>query len=149
VLSIPIDRQPPTAGPTPTETPPPPYPAPQLLSPADGAAFDAAEDTVTLQWATVDVLRENEVYFVTVVDVTCNCAHELRVTTTSNRLIIPTDLRPAEPVPHSFRWTVVVARQTGTNSRGEAIYEPAGATSVERVFSWTGGGPLPTPTATP
>jgi LysM repeat protein len=148
VLIIPIDRQPATAGPTPTETPPPPYPAPQLLSPADGAAF-AASDEVTLQWATVDILRENEAYFVTLVDVTCNCAPPLRVTTQSNRLIIPVDLRPTESLPHVFRWSVVVARQTGTDTRGQAIYEPAGATSAERTFVWTGGSNLPTETATP
>jgi LysM repeat protein len=149
VLIIPVDQRPATAGPTPTETPPAPYAAPQLLSPADGAAFTATDGEVTLQWATVDILRENEVYFITVVDATCNCARELRVTTTANRLIVPVDLRPAEPLPHVFRWTVVVARQTGVDSRGQAIFEPAGATSLERTFTWTGGGPLPSPTATP
>jgi LysM repeat protein len=149
VLIIPVDQRPPTPGPTPTETPPPPYAAPQLLSPADGAAFTADDPEVTLQWATVAILRENEAYFVTVVDVTCNCARELRVTTISNRLIIPLDLRPEEPVPHVFRWTVVAARQTGTDSQGQPLYEPAGETSAARTFTWAGGGSPVALTATP
>jgi LysM repeat protein len=149
ILVIPIDRPRPTSGPTPTTTAPAPYAAPQLLSPADGAAFTAAEQEITLQWATVDILREGEVYFVTVVDVTCNCARELRLTTASNRLIIPADLRPEEPLPHVFRWSVVTARQTGTNAQGDPIYEPAGATSHERTFTWTGGPPGGAPGATP
>ena len=148
-LIIPIDRPVPTVGPTPTETPPPPYPAPHLLSPADGASFTVDDSAVPLQWATVDILRPNEVYFVTVVDVTCNCARELRVTTNSNRLNIPVDMRPLEAMPHVFKWTVVTARQTGADARGQPIYEPAGATSDSRTFTWVGPGAPPTPSPTP
>lgn len=147
-LIIPVDRPQPTAGPTPTETPPPSYAAPRLLSPADGAAFTAADQDVTLQWATVEILRENEVYFVTALDVTCNCARELRVTTQSNRLIIPIDMRPLEALPHVYKWTVVTARQTGVDARGQPIYEPAGATSDARTFTWTGSSEA-APTASP
>jgi LysM repeat protein len=149
VLIIPIEAQVATAGPTPTGTAPPPYAAPQLLSPADGAAFFAADDTVTLQWATVDILRENERYFVTVEDVTCNCALRQTFTTESNRLILPTDFRPTDNLPHVFRWTVVVARQTGVDAQGNEIYEPAGETSLQRTFSWTGGPAPASATPTP
>jgi LysM repeat protein len=151
ILIIPVDRPLPTVGPTPTGTAPPPYAAPQLLSPADGAAFVTSDENITLQWATVDILREDEVYFVTVVDVTCNCARELHVPTASNRLIVPPDLRPDEALPHVFRWTVVTARRTGTDANGQPIYEPAGATSDARTFTWIGGPqsaapPSPSPT---
>src|SRR4029453_13901125 len=55
-------------GPTPTATLPPPYQAPNLLLPADGAAFTLANDVVTLQWASIGNLRENEAYQVTIED---------------------------------------------------------------------------------
>jgi LysM repeat protein len=148
VLSVPLDRPPATVGPTPTNTPPPPYPAPQLLSPANGSAVSPVEQTVVLQWAAVDVLKEGEVYLVSVEDVTCSCAKKLTDVTTQTRYIVKPDLKPVEAQPHIFRWTIVTARQNGTRADGTAIYEPAGATSEERTFTWTGIG-APNPTATP
>jgi hypothetical protein len=65
-LIIPLCERKPTAGPTPTATPAPPYPAPNLLLPRSGAAFNAATNAITLQWASVADLRENELYRVTV-----------------------------------------------------------------------------------
>jgi hypothetical protein len=97
----------------------------------------------------VDILQEGEVYWVQIVDVTCDCARELGVPTTENRLIVPADLRPDEATPHVFRWSVVIARKTGVDSRGQDIYEPAGATSDERTFTWFGGGSPPTASPTP
>lgn len=69
-LLIPLCKRAATPGPTPTATIPPPYPAPNLLLPADGAAFTLANDVVTLQWASVGVLRDGEAYQITVEDVT-------------------------------------------------------------------------------
>jgi hypothetical protein len=40
--------------------------------------------------------------------------------------------------PHVIRWTVVTVRQTGTDNDGNPIWEPAGAVSDPRVFTWTG-----------
>ena len=60
-LVIPLCRKFATPGPTPTATPPPPYAAPNLLLPSNGAPFTIADDTVTLQWASVGSLQENEV----------------------------------------------------------------------------------------
>lgn len=147
VLTIPLDRQPPTAGPSPTATPLPPYPAPVLLSPPDGAAISAVEQTVVLQWSAVDILQQGEAYLVTVEDLTCNCARRKVDVTTTTRYIINVEMKPAEAMPHIFKWTVVTVRQTGTTGKGDPIYEPAGATSEERTFTWTGIG-VPT-TATP
>ncbi|HET7142419.1 MAG TPA: LysM peptidoglycan-binding domain-containing protein, partial [Anaerolineales bacterium] len=71
-LLIPLCMRAATPGPTPTATIPPPYPAPNLLLPADGAAFTLANDVVTLQWASVGTLRDGEAYQITVEDVTAD-----------------------------------------------------------------------------
>jgi LysM repeat protein len=153
VLTIPLDRPPATAGPSPTATGLPPYPAPALLSPPNGAAVSPVEQTVVLQWAAVDVLQEGESYLVTVEDLTCNCAKRLQEPVNQTRYIVNVEMKPAEAAPHIFRWTVVTVRQTGTTTDGKPIYEPAGATSEERTFTWTGIGlpttPTPGPTTSP
>ena len=147
VLTIPLDRPVPTTGPTPTNTPLPPYPAPNLLSPPNGSAVSPVEQTVVLQWAAVDVLKEGEAYLVTVEDVTCNCAKRLQEVVTQTRFIVNVEMKPAEAAPHIFEWAVVTVRQSGTKEDGTPIYEPAGATSEKRTFTWTGIG-IPA-TATP
>jgi len=145
-LSIPLDMPVPTAGPTPTETSLPPYAAPRLLNPPDGAAISSVEQTVSLQWTSVATLRENEVYLISVEDVTQNGSQRISVTTLTTRYIVAVDMKPYEAVPHVFRWTVVTARQTGVTDDGRPMYQPAGATSVERTFTWTGiGVPLEKP----
>ena len=146
ILVIPDDVPAPTAGPTPTATALPPYSAPRLLNPPDGAAISSVEQTVTLQWASVGLLQDNETYLVTVEDVTANSARRVQVTTLTTRYIVGVELKPFEAVPHVFKWTIVAARQVGTTDEGEPIYEPAGATSLERTFTWTGIGIVPTPT---
>lgn len=148
-LTIPLYAVPPTAGPSPTATPLPPYPAPGLLSPPNGAAISPVEQTVVLQWAAVDVLKEGEQYLVTIEDVTCNCAKKKVDVTTQTRYIVNVEMKPAEAAPHIFRWSVVTVRQTGTTEKGDPIYEPAGATSEDRTFTWTGIGVPTTATPTP
>ena len=146
VLTIPLDKPVPTAGPSPTATPLPPYPAPVLLNPPNGVAVSAVDQTVVLQWTAVDILQEGEAYLVSVEDVTCNCAKVKKEVTTATRYIVGVELKPAEDKPHIFRWSVVTVRRTGTNDKGEPVYEAAGATSEERTFAWQGiGGPAPTP----
>jgi len=149
VLTIPLDRVPPTAGPSPTATPLPPYPAPNLLSPPNGAAVSPVEQTVVLQWAAVDVLKEGEAYLVTIEDLTCNCAKRVLKTTTETRFIVTVEMKPPEAAPHIFKWTVVTVRQTGVTDKGDPIFEPAGATSAERTFTWTGIGLPTTATVSP
>ena len=136
VLIIPLERAV-TPGPSPTPTPYPPYPAPSQLVPADGQTFGAA-DTISLQWASLGVLREGEAYYVTVEDVTCNCGAVRRFATTETKLIVPAELQPAEARPHVFRWSVVAVRASGTTPAGEPKYDLAGAASPNRVFAWTG-----------
>jgi hypothetical protein len=122
-----------------------------LLSPPTGAAISSVEQNVVLQWATVDVLKQGEAYMVTLEDVTCNCAKRKQEVTTTTRYIVNIDMKPTEANPHVFKWNVVTVRRTGTTQKGDPIYQPAGATSEERTFSWTGSGAVaaPTPTKAP
>ncbi|MBS60384.1 MAG: hypothetical protein CL606_03630 [Anaerolineaceae bacterium] len=143
-LTVPVDMPLPTSGPTPTETSLPPYPAPNLLNPADGQAISYIEQTVSLQWTSIVNLREDEVYLVTVQDVTSNRPKRIEDSTVSTRYIINVDMKPAEAAPHVYKWSVVTARQTGVSSDGRPLYQPAGAASEERTFTWTGIGALPT-----
>lgn len=145
-LVIPLCAKPTPQGPTPTPTSPPPYAAPNLLLPADGATFTLADETITLQWATVGTMRENEAYAITVEDVTEGLGRKLVAYVTETKYIIPTNFRPSDTSPHIYRWWVVSVRQTGTNEDGSPIWEPAGSASPQRVFSWTGtGGGTPAP----
>ncbi len=149
LLVIPLCERTINTGPTATATVPPPYPAPNLLLPQDGAAFDLNSDTVTLQWASVGDLRESEFYHVTVLDVTEGTGtRRIDDYVKDTKYIVPTSMRPAETTAHILRWWVRPVRQVGSNARGEPIYERAGEVSAERDFSWAGaptGATTPTP----
>jgi hypothetical protein len=128
----------PLAGPTPTVTQPPPYPAPNLLTPRDGEAFLAGAN-VSLQWATVGTLRPGEFYQVTIEDVTCNCARVLREAVLDTKFIVPASFAPQDSSPHIYRWSVITVRQRPGSETGQPGYDPAGASSGERSFVWSGG----------
>lgn len=145
-LVIPLCMRAATPGPSPTPTPPPPYGAPSLLLPLDGAAFSLADNAVTLQWASVGTLRDNERYQVTVEDVTAGTGRKLTDYATDTKFIVPASFRPQDGLPHVMRWWVVTVRQTGTDDRGNPIWSVAGAASTPRVFTWTGTAIIPTPT---
>ncbi|MDD5370199.1 MAG: LysM peptidoglycan-binding domain-containing protein [Anaerolineaceae bacterium] len=153
-LVIPLcDRQLPNA-PTPTPTLPPPYPAANLLLPADGAPFTLANETVTLQWATVGELRANEAYAVTIKDITDGTGRNLVEYVTDTKFIVPATFRPTDSQPHVMRWMVVSVRQAGTTKENLPIWEPAGAVSAWRDFTWSGVAPAAgstplSPTSTP
>jgi LysM repeat protein len=147
-LVIPLCFRNPTPGPSPTPTSPPPYPAPNLLLPVDGAAFTLADDTVTLQWAAVAQLRENEFYQVVIEDVTEGSGtRRLSAYVTNTNWTVPVSFRPTGTVPHILRWWVTTVRQTGTNDAGNPLYASAGANSARRDFTWSASavGPTPTP----
>jgi len=144
VLRIPVEKAV-TPGPTPTPSPPPPYPAPNQLLPNDGQWFRVEDTTVTLQWTTVGELRPGEFYYVVVEDVTCQCAHVLEQTPTETKFIIPADFRPTDGSVHTYRWRVATVRQRNFAESGPPVYDSAGATSPDRIFSWTGSGPTPAP----
>lgn len=144
-IVIPLCERFATPGPTPTPTLPPPYPAPNLLLPADGAAFTLANDVVTLQWASVGTLRDNERYQVIIEDVTTG---ELRITdyVTDTKYIVPTSFRPNDNLAHLIRWWVTTVRQNGVDEQGQAVWVSAGAVSDKRAFTWVGVAVQRTPT---
>jgi hypothetical protein len=144
VLDIPLCRRNATPGPTPTPTPPPPYPPVNLLLPPDGAPFSVVDDTVTLQWASVGTLRENEAYAVTIEDITEGQGKKLVDYVDDTKFIVPESYRPNDSIPHVLRWWVQPVRQTGTDDDGNPIYDSAGAPSEMRVFTWHGGGTVQT-----
>ena len=148
-LLIPLCERFATPGPTPTATLPPPYQAPNLLLPADGAAFTLANDVVTLQWASIGTLRENEAYQVTVVDVTEGQARCLVEYVTDTKFIVQSSCRPNDNLPHVIRWWVTTVRQNGLDEQGQPVYESAGASSEKRDFSWVGVAVEGAPTANP
>lgn len=137
-LLIPLCMRAATPGPTPTATIPPPYPAPNLLLPADGAAFTLANDVVTLQWASVGALRDGEAYQITVEDVTAAQTRRLTDYVTDTKYIVPTSFRPKDNVAHVLRWWVTPVRQAGVDDQGQPIWVASGAVSDKRVFTWVG-----------
>jgi len=137
-LILPLCQRRPTPGPTPTATLPPPYAAPSLLLPADGAVYTANNDTVTLQWAAVGVLRQNELYAITVEDLTDGTGRKITDYTTSTKYNVPISFRPLSDTPHILRWSIQPVRQTGQDKDGKTTYSKAGEVSPFRVFSWWG-----------
>lgn len=144
-LLIPLCERRGTPGPTPTFTPPPPYPPPNLLLPQDGAPFTLADQTITLQWASIGVLRENEAYQVNIVDITEGGDRKLVDYVIDTKYIVPTSFRPTDSRPHVIRWWVTTVRQVGTDENGNPIWVPAGANSEQRVFTWSGVAGTPAP----
>jgi len=145
-LIIPLCMRAATPGPSPTPTTPPPYPAPNLLLPADGDTFTLATDTVTLQWASVGALRDNERYQVTIVVVTGGTGRKLTQNVSDTKFIVPVTFRPQENSTFIMRWWVVAVRQSGTDDQGNPIWSTAGSASTMRDFGWSGAGPVATPT---
>ncbi len=144
-LVIPLCRRNATPGPSPTPTMPPPYSAVPLLLPPDGAAFSIAEPVISLQWASVGSLREKEAYAVTIEDLTEGEGRKMVEYVTDTKFIVPSSFLSNESVPHVFRWWIVPVRQMGTDTDGNPIWEPAGAVSLPRVFTWFGVAPASTP----
>jgi LysM repeat protein/ribosomal protein L40E len=145
-IQIPLCARAATAGPTPTATIPPPYPAPNLLLPSDGSAFTLANDVVTLQWASIGTLLENEAYQVIVEDVTAGQARRIVDYVTDTKYIVPTTFRPKDNVAHVMRWWVMPVRQNGSDEQGEPVWDKAGAASDKRDFTWVGAAVVATPT---
>jgi LysM repeat protein len=145
-LKIPLCARAATPGPTPTATLPPPYAAANLLLPADGAAFTLAHDVVTLQWASIGALRENEAYQVIVEDVTAGQARRIVDFATDTKFIVPTSFRPNDNLAHVLRWWITPMRQTGSDAQGQPVWTAAGAPSDKRDFTWVGAAVPTTPT---
>jgi LysM repeat protein len=144
-LTIPLCLRSSVAGATVTPSPAPDYPAPELLRPRNGEAFTLENDTVSLQWAAVGELRENEFYLVTVVDVTSGQNSPVTVAVQDTKFLLPATLRPADDVPHIFSWNVVPVVQVGVDEDGNPRYREGGLPSQPSYFTWIGTGPQGTP----
>jgi LysM repeat protein len=146
-LGTPVPSPTPTVDPLATPTPAPPYEAPSLLRPPDGASLVSINSPVVLQWASVDVLRENEWYEVTLFFPDDATTHTFYTRTTAWRVPFDLLMEAAGDVPE-FRWQVVVVREIRDRDGGLA-YEKAGRVSETRVFAWTRPTPTPMPPPTP
>jgi hypothetical protein len=131
-IVIPLWTPTPTSTPTPlptaTFTPGPQYPAPQLLSPADGGLID--EETLLLSWTSTVLLMDDEFY---VVQIEWLNGATTEHWTQSSSLRITREERPENGITH---WTVLIMRQTGTKADGApsgVILAPAGQS---RLFEW-------------
>ena len=147
-IILPLCQRRPTPGPTPTPTLPPPYSAPALLLPADGAVYTANNESVTLQWASVGTLRDNEAYAVTIEDLTDGTGRKITDYTNSTKYNVPVSFRPVSDTPHILRWIIQPVRQNGQNKEGKPVWDTAGAESPSRVFNWWGSQAIQ-PQATP
>jgi len=149
-IIIPLCMRAATPGPSPTSTPPPPYSAPSLLLPGNGAMFTASDSLVTLQWASVASLLDNERYKITIEDLTSEyltgTSRQLEEFVTDTKFIVPVSFRPQDNLPHVMSWWIITVRQTGTDDFGNPIWVQAGTASTPRVFSWSGVGTAPTTT---
>jgi LysM repeat protein len=140
-VGTPVPSPTPTVDPHATPTPVPPYPAPPLLSPANGAIL-VGSDVPVLQWASVSILRNNEWYELTLSQPSGAISATTYTRATAWR--VPPDLLPDATVgTYELLWRVQVMRETRTQS-GKLIYETAGDSSEVRTFTWL----LPTPTST-
>jgi len=106
--------------------------------PVDGSHFDLNDDDVTLQWAAVGALNDNEAYAVTVEDITDGTGRKLVDYVKDTKFIVPAAFRSAEDIPHVYRWWVMPVRQVATDESGSPVWDTAGAVSTRRVFTWTG-----------
>ncbi|OGN78972.1 MAG: hypothetical protein A2X26_00655 [Chloroflexi bacterium GWC2_49_37] len=145
-LDIPLCMRDATPGPSPTPTLPPPYPAPNLLLPANGTAFNLANDVVTLQWASIGNLRSDEAYLVIVEDITEGLGRKLSEYVTDTKFIVPVSFRPQDNQPHAMTWQVVTVRQADTDDQGKTTWSQAGTPSQLRIFIWSGAAPVSSPT---
>lgn len=145
-LIIPLCKQFPTPGPSPTATLPPPYSAANLLLPPDGARFVQPGDVVTLQWAAVGSLLSNEAYEVNIMDFTDGGNRQLIEYVPDTKFTVPMTFQTTDSIPHMYRWWITVVRQNGTDEDGNPVWEPAGTVSTPRVFLWSGAAAAVTPT---
>ncbi len=123
----------PSPTPTPTTTPGPPYPAPHLLSPAEGAVLEGEDAVILLTWTSVGILRENQVYLVELE--TPARTVPVTYTTRGTSWRLPSDLWPTGR-RRTLTWRVTVEQQTSPTSGGPAAWEPLSPPTETHYFEW-------------
>jgi LysM repeat protein len=122
--------------PTPTPTPGLRWPAPQLMTPLEGAKFSSGE--VLLQWLSVGSLALDEVYVVRIVPQGQSRARTLYTTvTTGTSFRVPVEwLKQQARRSSGFSWTVQVARDARAIAGQEAGLLAASPISASKRFEW-------------
>jgi LysM repeat protein len=123
----------PSPTPTPTTTPGPPYPAPDLLSPAEGEVLEGEDAVVLLTWTSVGILRDNQAYLVELKMPAQ--ADPVTYTTQGTSWRLPSDLWPSGR-RRTLSWWVTVVQQSGSTSGGPAAWEPLSPPAEVRHFEW-------------
>lgn len=123
-----------TPVPTPTPTPGTRWPAPQLLSPANGAHFGGG--SVLLQWLSVGLLAPNEVYVVRVMP-EGQARDELTSVTIGTSFRVPQDwLQQQQRRSQRFLWSVQVARDIRAIASQASGLRATSPASSPRAFFW-------------
>jgi LysM repeat protein len=107
-VPVPIPTITPTPTPavrTATPTPTPTFNAPYLITPDDGAHFNA-DQIITLRWGGTGTLAANERYIVHVRDLDTGEEHVATVTETT--YILPGGWQPVDRNRHAFEWVIAV-----------------------------------------
>ena len=145
-VGTPMPSPTPTVDPQATPTPIPLYPAPALLNPPDDMAVVGDDIPVLLQWTSVSVLRDNEVYELSLYQ-PAGGVISATIYTQATAWRVDEDLMAGVTDDSlAFSWQVQVVRKVW-DSDGDFSYEPASGVSEERSFVWLR--PTPTPTPTP
>ncbi len=131
-FNVPAPTPVPTLSPTPsgseTPTPTPTYQAPRMVYPPDGAVVEPG--SLRLQWVSVGVLAENEVYLVEITDTTSN--HYEPLVTRNTSVWLPDSLTPTDGQTHVINWTVSIASPDPVTG----VYIRIGAAGLPRTFQW-------------
>jgi hypothetical protein len=124
----------PTATPVPSNTPSgretatatPTQEAARLISPPNGVIMS---QRVTLEWLSVGLLQEGEIYLINLEDQTSSTTNAY--VTRNTRFTLPDSLIPSDGQIHAMVWRVTVAR---VNADG--TYTPVGGQGVWHSFQW-------------
>jgi len=126
-----------------TPTPRPPktplrykYPAPKLLSPADGAVFHGKYTEIYLEWEPVGELAPDEFYNVTVMRFWQGKPYYWGDGVRETRWKVPTLAGYKEADRDTFYWWVVVKRATTTTPEGKPDGPPISPQSETWKFFW-------------
>ncbi len=141
VLRIPIGTATPiptsTPSPTSTPTPGPARPAPTLLTPPHGTAFEGADAIIMMSWASVGILDEDEWYTVRVRRTGVVAEYLPLEWTKATSWRLPPDLYVAGLTdPQRFSWQVNIMRKTGVDEDGTWLGEQISPAGEVRTFTW-------------
>lgn len=110
---------------TPTPTLTPTFNAPNLFNPPDRALFQR-DALITLRWVGTGTLGADEVYVITMEDLTANTTYTGE--TDELYFIVPPEWQGTDARWHDFRWSVSVVRHSSPN---QPIF-----TTGTRLFTW-------------